>query len=87
MKASSVELASVTCARPERNATHLFFRRWCRVSAIEYGYKGREWGRDWDVLLSWCSVEARVEAGRYDGVAHVGDCAKLEDTRAGSTRL
>ena len=44
-------------------------------------------GRDWDVLLSWCSVEARVEAGRYDGVAHVGECAKLEDARAGSTRL
>ena len=42
---------------------------------------------NWDVLLSWCSVEARVEAGRYDGVAHVGECAKLEDARAGSTRL
>jgi hypothetical protein len=44
-------------------------------------------GNDEDVLFSWRVVEACVEAGRYHGVAHVGESSQLEDARAGRTGL
>lgn len=83
IKASVDELASVTCARPERNTTHLFILMSGWVNVSEW-WKG---GRERDVLLSWRIVEAGVESGWDHGVTHVGEVAQLEDARADRARL
>jgi hypothetical protein len=40
-----------------------------------------------DILLGWCVVETRIEPGRNDRVARVGEAAELQAARADGARL